>query len=98
MDTHAAGYLHAMLGDGPTHKHAMKQPTLIKIVRSLLLANKHTIGSRLLADFGTAVNPADYTNNLKAGTFRVVGIRPTMVMIGIGDAAQGLKRLKERRV
>ena len=94
MDTHAAGYLHAMLGDGPTHKHAMKQPTLIKIVHSLLLANKHTIGSRLLADFGTAVNPADYTN--KAGTF--VGIRPTMAMIGIGDAAQGLERLKERRV
>ncbi len=67
MDTHTAGYLHAMLGDGPTHnfeaRHeaAHRAPTLIKIVHSLLLANKHTIGSRLLADFGTAVNPADYT-------------------------------------
>ena len=58
MDKHAAGYLHAMLGDGPNHKHAMRQPTLIKIVHSLLLANKHSVGSRLLADFATVVNPA----------------------------------------
>ena len=81
MDTHAAGYLQAMLGDGPTHKDARKQTAFIKIVHSLLLANKHTIASRLLSDFAAAVNPADYTN--KAGTF--FGIKPTAVMLGLGE-------------
>ena len=70
-----------MLGDGPTHKDARKQTAFVKIVHSLLLANKHTIASRLLSDFATAVNPADYTN--KAGTF--AGIKPTAVMIGLGE-------------
>ena len=36
MDKQAAGYLHAMLSDGPTHRHAMKQPTLIKNRASLV--------------------------------------------------------------
>jgi hypothetical protein len=91
MDLHVSGYALALLGDGPGHKHAVKQPTFIKIVNSLLLGAKHFIDSRLRTDFGTAINPADYTN--RAGTFD--GIRPTQVMLGlVEDIEKRLRALK----
>ena len=76
MSLHLHGYLIALLGDGPNHKLALRQPSFIEVVQHLLLRAKHGVGTRLQRDFGVVLNPVTYTN--KAGTFE--GIVPTNIL------------------
>ena len=81
MSLHLHGYLIALLGDGPNHKLALRQPSFLEVVQHLLLRAKHSVETRLQRDFGIVCNPVAYTN--KAGTFE--GVRPTNLLLALAD-------------